>query len=325
MCTRVLWNDNGLAITVGRNMDWFEDMHTDIWLFPRGISRNGGVNNPLKWVSKYGNISVSAYNMMCVDGVNEKGLTVNPLWLAETNFGQRDPKQPALAFSIAGQYLLDNYATVHEVVEMVHQNGFPIVTGAMGSTQRQAAGHFAVADASGDSVIVEFIDGKAVVYHSPQYQVLTNSPTFDQQLENLKKYRFFGGDKDLPGSEQSPDRFVRAARYLKSLPQPSNVRELVAYLMSVMRNVSTPFGVVDPERPNISVTRWRTIADLTHMRYFFESTQSPNVIWMDLDKLDFSQNAEVKALSLEESPNLVGNVSDCFVSKKAYKFLEIAG
>jgi choloylglycine hydrolase len=56
------------------------------------------------------------------------------------------------------------------------------------------------------------------------------------------------------------------------------------------------------------------------MRYLFESTQNPNVIWLDLDKLDFTQNAEVKPLSLEKSPNLVGNVSDCFVSNPYINF-----
>lgn len=323
MCTRVLWNDNGLAIANGRSMDWFEDMQSDIWVFPKGIARNGGVKNPLEWVSKYGSVSISAYNMMCVDGINEKGFVVNPLWLAETDYGQRKPEQPAIAFSIATQYLLDNYASVAEVVKMIESDGFQIVTGAMGSTQKQAAGHFSIADANGDSAIIEYIDGQVKIYHSKEYQVMTNSPSFDQQLENLKKYRYFGGDQNLPGSEQSPDRFVRALRYLDGLPKPTTKREMVAYLMSVMRNASTPFGVVDPERPNVSVTRWRTIADLTHRHYFFESTQSPNIIWIDLDKLDFSVNASVKALGLSMNHDLVGDVSDKFVVTQPYKFLEV--
>ena len=30
-CSRVLWNDNGQAVVVGRNMDWPADMQSDLW------------------------------------------------------------------------------------------------------------------------------------------------------------------------------------------------------------------------------------------------------------------------------------------------------
>jgi penicillin V acylase-like amidase (Ntn superfamily) len=72
-------------------------------------------------------------------------------------------------------------------------------------------------------------------------------PTFDKQLENLKQYQGFGGDKYLPGTTEAADRFVRAAYYQKSLLRDvTTAREAVAGVISVARNVSQPFGTADP-------------------------------------------------------------------------------
>jgi choloylglycine hydrolase len=83
-------------------------------------------------------------------------------------------------------------------------------------------------------------------------------PTFDKQLENLRRFQGFGGTERLPGTHEAADRFVRAAYDVTQLPAPKSQREAVASIMSVMRNVSAPFGLADPSRPNISTTIWRS-------------------------------------------------------------------
>ncbi len=325
-CSRALWNDNGLAVAVGRNMDWLEDMQTDLWAFPRGIQREGQAGpNSLTWRSKYGSLVATVYNSMTADGMNEKGLAVNPLWLSETDYGRRDKSIPGLPFSLSVQYFLDNFATVAEVVKFVRTTPFQIVTGPVGTSKRVAACHMALADASGDSAIIEWLDGKPKIFHDRKYTIMTNSPPFEEQLANLKQYKVFGGAKELPGSEQSPDRFVRAARYLYGLPKPHNEREVIAYLLSVMRNVSAPFGVSDPQRPNISTTRWRVVADLTNRVYYYESTVSPNIIWVRLDKLPLAAGSPVLKLDLVHHLDRVGNVTSQFQPAPPFKFLSAGG
>jgi hypothetical protein len=71
---------------------------------------------------------------------------------------------------------------------------------------------------------------------------MTNEPTYDKQIENLKQYRTFGGDKPLPGERTPTDRFVRAAYYAENLPKPTSRDEGAAYTFSVIRNISVPFG-----------------------------------------------------------------------------------
>ncbi|MGV8057732.1 MAG: linear amide C-N hydrolase [Smithellaceae bacterium] len=295
-CSRVLWADGGKAVVVGRTMDWFTDMKTNLWVLPRGIVRDGATGkNTLHWTAKYGSVVATGFDICSADGINERGLTANILWLAESDYGKRDETIPGLAISLWAQYMLDNFTTVAQVVEFTNTKKFQLVTANMPGTKDRATVHLSLADASGDSTIIEYIGGKPNIYHNRQYTVMTNSPLFAEQLAHLRQYKAFGGSKELPGSNQADSRFVRAATYLSTLPRPGNYRENIAYILSVIRNVSAPFSIsTDPARPNISSTRWRTVADLTNRIYYFESTISPNIVWVELDKLNFKAGAPVK-------------------------------
>ncbi len=61
----------------------------------------------------------------------------------------------------------------------------------------------------------------------------------------------------------------------------------LASVFSVIRNASVPYGITTPGEPNISSTRWRTVADHKRRLYFFESALTPNTFWVDLNKVDF--------------------------------------
>ena len=140
---------------------------------------------------------------------------------------------------------------------------------------------------------------------------MTNSPTFDKQQENLKQYQGFGGDKPVPGTSQATDRFVRASFYLKNLPQPKNLREALANMLSVTRNASQPFIVsLDPKNPYTAATIWRTVGDLTNGYYYYESTISPYLVWADFS--GFNSATEAMKLDLSKNPDYHGNVSNLF-------------
>jgi len=71
-------------------------------------------------------------------------------------------------------------------------------------------------------------------------------------------------------------------------------------MFSVIRNVSVPFGLGDPDRPNVASTIFRTVQDLTGQRYYFESTYAPNVVWVNYDKIDFSAGKPEMELKVEK-------------------------
>lgn len=321
-CTRVLWSGKGdTPVIVGRNMDWFEDMRSNLWIMPRGVERDGlATRNPLKWMSKYGSVVVSSYEAGAGDGVNEKRLSGNLLYLVESDYGTRDESRPGLCVALWLQFCLDNFASVKEAVAYFTSHDVQVLPATAGDSARKAISlHLALGDASGDSAVIEFVAGKAKIYHGRKSRVMTNSPTFDKQLQGIQNYQGFGGKEPLPGTTAAADRFVRAAYYARALPEPKNPREAIGGVLSVMRNVAQPFGVADPQRPNVSSTIWRTVADLTHGVYYFESSLSPNIIWVHFDTLDFSEKAGVRKLDLVKNQNRVGDVTNVFRPAPAFE------
>jgi penicillin V acylase-like amidase (Ntn superfamily) len=107
-----MWTTPSGAVLVGRTMDWQHDMRTNIWALPAGIKRDGLVAGGLAWTAQFGSVVATAYHIEASDGLNDAGLGAHLLWLAESDYVERDPPRPSLAPSIWMQYFLDNFATV---------------------------------------------------------------------------------------------------------------------------------------------------------------------------------------------------------------------
>jgi penicillin V acylase-like amidase (Ntn superfamily) len=290
-------------------MDLYISDMPSIVVFPRQLQHIGDAGeNPLKWKSQYGSIVVTAFQTNAVsDGMNEKGLAAHLLYLHTTTYEKRDPKRPALSNLLWAQYFLDNFATVKDALAAA--NNFQIVSTKLHG--RDWPIHLALEDATGDSAILEFDHGQMKVYHGPQYRVLTNEPAYDIQLTNLNRYKLFGGSLAMPGDVDPLSRFVRASSYLKTLPQPLNYIEAIAGTASVIRNVMVPFGAEDTSGAKTEdawPTRWITLGDLTNKIFYFNSTISPNMLWLDFTGINLSAGAPVLALDLTH-PELVGEVS----------------
>jgi choloylglycine hydrolase len=299
-------------------MDWREEMQTSLWALPRGAERVGLADdgNPLTWTAQFGSVVATVWDMAASDGINERGLAAHILWLAETDFGERDQSKPGLTTSVWAQYFLDRFATVAEAVESIENDPFQVRPQVEPRSGEASTVHLALDDAAGDSVIIEYLGGEPRLHHDPGYRVMTNSPPFEEQLTLLQSYEGFGGTKPLPGTTEAADRFVRASYYLDRLPQQETPERAYAALLSVMRNAAQPFGTPDPQRPNISATIWRSLTDLTARIYAFESSFSPDIIWTHIDSLDFDK---CHKLDLSQ-PNLVGDVTQRFVGSDPIEF-----
>lgn len=324
-CTRAVYLGANDDVITARSMDWKEDVATNLWVFPRGMQRDGQTGkNTLRWTSKYGSVIASGYDISTTDGLNEKGLMANVLWLVESQYPERGNGKPGLAISLWAQYVLDSYATVAEAVQALEREPFTLVTDKLPGEDRKATLHLSLSDASGDSAIVEYIDGKQVIHHGRQYQVMTNSPVFDQQLALNSYWQQIGGTVMLPGTNRASDRFTRAKFYINAIPKSEDPRVALASVFSVIRNASVPFGITTPDEPNISSTRWRTVADHKRMLYFFESALTPNTFWVDLNDVDFSAETG-QVLKLDLGPDqrnvFAGNALAQFKPSKPFAFL----
>ncbi|WP_151707362.1 linear amide C-N hydrolase [Acinetobacter sp. TUM15064] len=322
-CTRVVYLGNNDVITA-RSMDWKSDVGTNLWILPNNVKRNGMAGpKSIRWTSKYGSVVATGYDISTTDGVNEKGLMANLLWLVESEYPNvKTAKKPPLSISLWAQYVLDNYATVHEAIQALEKEPFIVVTDQVPGEKRLATLHLSISDATGDSAIIEYINGKQVIHHGRQYQVMTNSPTFDQQLALNSYWKQIGGTTMLPGTNRASDRFARASFYINAIPKNATPDHSLASVFSVIRNTSVPFGLNTEEEPNISSTRWRTVVDHKRSLYFFESAVSPNVFWVDLKEINF-KDGQTKKLELgpDQAMTYAGKANASFKVTKPFEFL----
>jgi len=103
MCSRILSNNNKLAVVVGRTMDSPGGTDPKITGFPRGVMRKGRLVGtavaaeacPANWKSTYGSMVTTVFSMGTTDGFNERGLAAHLLYLKATDFGPCDISKPA--------------------------------------------------------------------------------------------------------------------------------------------------------------------------------------------------------------------------------------
>jgi choloylglycine hydrolase len=254
--------------------------------------------------------------------MNEKGLVANLLYLAESTYPPEAPhdKRPTLPISAWAQYVLDTYGTVAEAVEGMRKEGFRMVP-VDAPTGEKGTVHLSISDASGDSAIFQYLDGKLTIHHGREYQIMTNSPPYQQQLALNAYWKQIGGTTILPGTNRAADRFVRASFYVNAVRQSADPRESVASVFSVMHNASVPRGISTPNEPNISNTIWLTVSDQKNRVYFYQSTFSPGLVWVKLAGLDFSPGAGVRKLQLDGQPDVIGNQTANFKPAVPFPFL----
>ncbi len=322
-CTRVVYQGPDQTTITARSMDWKGEIPANLWVFPRGMNRNGETGeNTIKWKSKYGSLITSSWDIASSDGMNEKGLAGNLLWLVESQYPvfNNNQKKPGLAISLWLQYVLDNYANVNEAVEALRREDFVVASSFIPGTQIFASVHLSISDKSGDNAIFEYINGKLIIHHSRQYTTMTNSPVFEEQLAINAYWKGIPGEIMLPGSNRAADRFVRATFYINAIPKTDNTRIAIPLVFSVIRNCSVPLGISSPTEPNISSTRWRTVADHKNLIYYFDNVLNPNVIWVEFSKLNFNENGAVAKLSLDNNENHSGECSALFKETKPFQF-----
>ncbi len=119
-----------------------------------------------------------------MDGMNEKGLCVAVLMIQDSPGFQQDTGKPDLTTTTAVRLLLDKASDVEEALELLSRYDM--------HASAEMMVHFALADVSGHSVVVEYIDNEMVVTETP---VVTN-------------YYLSPGEKYGIGTEESKIRYA---------------------------------------------------------------------------------------------------------------------
>jgi choloylglycine hydrolase len=167
------------------------------------------------------------------DGMNGAGLSVGSLNAPGSIYQLKSdaPDTTNVFIGFLPDWLLSNYATCKEVQRAFELDKVRFVSEAEGFegpegiafVERHVKTHFAVHDAGGNSLVIEFVDGKAQLTENP-VGVLTNLPVFSWQVTNLGLYAHlsnystheaveFGGMTIAPPGSLSPEPQSKAPGY----------------------------------------------------------------------------------------------------------------
>ncbi len=335
-CTDVrLIAGDGSPTTV-RTMEFALELNSEVQIVPRGVAMVSPApdGDGLKWTSKYGYVAMNAYQMpVATDGLNEKGLGFGALYLpAETKYQDVKPGDGARALSNAffGNWVLGNFANVDEVRAAL---GDVVVWGQMvpqlGSFSPL---HYVVHDANGKSIVIEYVDGKMHLYDS--MGVLTNSPTYDWHVQNLRNYvnltaenaapikvgnvTYAGtgqgsGLHGLPGDPTPPSRFVMAAASAYLANRPKDAAEALIVAEHIINRVDSPKGLVrdygEGGKPAGDYTQWTTFRDHANKVYYWKSYNDPGLKAVDLKALDFTSGQPTRSLSIAAAKPTVQTIT----------------
>ena len=310
-CTRVVYAGLGNTAITGRNLDWKTPIPTNLYVQPRGIDRVSAQGpDALQWRSLYGSVVAVGYDMGVSEGMNERALVCNLLYLPGTEYKLPKETRRPMSSSLWAQYILDNYATVAEAVEGLTHDVFyidaPDMPGGASTTL-----HAALSDASGDCAIIEYADGRISIYHGREYRVLTNAPMYESQKAIVQYWERIGGMKMLPGTNSSSDRFVRASFYVGCIQDTVRHEVALAGVFGVLFNCAVPVGISVPGSPEVSQTQWRSVADHSNLVYYYATTYNPSVMWVDLREFDLGEGAPIMKLNvINQQKPYIGNVRD---------------
>ncbi len=174
----------------GRNFDWDtcealivaskpKQGYASVSTVNKDFIQSGGIN-----LSKFpDNVQATVALYAPLDGMNEKGLTVSVNMIEDEDEIEQNTEKPDLTTTTAVRLLLNQAATVEEATELLEQYDLHASMGMMV--------HFAIADADGNSVVVEYIDNEM---HVTSTDVVTN-------------FYLTEGEKFGVGTEQSKERY----------------------------------------------------------------------------------------------------------------------
>lgn len=311
-CTGITLNSNDGAHIVARSVEWANgESPSDYLIVPRGYEKQSmlpdGTRNGMRYYAFHGYVGLASEDYV-IEGLNEAGLSAGLFYFPEFgSYPKYDANMKDLTISDTEfvAWILGNFDNVDDVIEAL---SFVRVV----STDKRAQTlHWRVADNTGRQIVIEYINGVAMV-HENTVGVLTNSPAFDWHKTNLDNYiNLHSGGVDahefgnvmvsplgsgtgllgLPGDMTPPSRFIRAAFFQNSAPILKDANQAVHQAFTILEAMTIPIGAQYAQKekiPNIpSATQWTSVTDMTNNKLYYTTMYNPTIRRFDLNKIDF--------------------------------------
>lgn len=298
-CFRLIADDR--SVIVGRTMEFPTLMDASLVVIPRRFEMQSyapGDQPGHRWTARYGAVGIDAFpqadpntgGYSWTDGVNEAGVYVGLLYHPEfCQFSSPDgiPAERLMSPAHLAAFVLTTCATAGEARAALE--GLTVWAWQPPSTPVELRCHFAVHDADGHAIVVEWDAGRMRIFDNP-LGVLTNSPGFEWHLTNLRNYVNLraveaptitvegvevaplgvgAGMRGLPGDSTPPARFVRAVAYTAAAKHQPDGATAENMALHIVNNFDIPDGLIleSIKPPLEGQTLWSTITNLSDHSY----------------------------------------------------------
>jgi choloylglycine hydrolase len=325
-CTGITIKSRDGTVIRARTLEFGEKLHSNLVIVPRGYAftaGDGGDIRGMKWTAKYGFVGTNVLGrLVFADGLNEKGFSAGLFYFpsfAGYPKAVAGDESKLLAPWDLGTYLLSTCATVDDALSALKR----VVVGEVTFKEWNMVPpvHYTIADASGRTAVIEFVGGKTNVYENP-LGVITNAPTFDWHLTNLRNYIGLsafdtlpeklpgltllplgqgGGMHGLPGDFTPPSRFVRAVAFTQTAAPAETAYDGVVQAFHLLNQFDIPLGSVREKDANqvfSESTEWTSAADMTHCRFYIRTFLNSRIRVVDLGRCNLAAKEPV-ALKLD--------------------------
>ena len=297
-CTAINLTAKDGTVIAGRTMEWEFDMKWELIALPRDTSINmdapSSLSLPVKKLSSiYAFVAVAPAILegppAFLEGQNEAGLGMSGNFLPGVTEYQTVTAQDRNYVSIInfGRLALGMFRSIEELRAELPKYKVWFEPSLTKGIPTPPWLHFVFTDRSGESVVIEFVKGQMVI-HDNEAKVLTNAPTYDWHLWNIRNYLSLsdkgrvsavinsanvtevgqgGGLLGLPADYTPPSRFVRAAYLRHFATQPKGSKGAVQLMAHLLNNVDIPIGVAKSTAAGRIVsdyTQWVAIKDLSN-------------------------------------------------------------
>lgn len=315
-CTGITLVAKDQSKVVARTIEWGgTDLNSQYVIVPRGYTAQsyvpGGKIEGMTFTSSYGYVGLAVEQKEFIaEGLNEAGLSAGLFYFpGYGKYPDYDPaqKDKSIADLQLVSWILGNCATTDDVKKAMEE------VRVIAIDPRASTVHWRFADASGKQIVLEIIDGECHFYDD-NLGVLTNSPDLKWQWTNLNNFvhlipgpvsaQTLGNMKlapfgmgnglwGLPGDVTPPSRFVRAAFYQSTAPQPADAQTAVQTGFQILNNFDIPIGIefstgeTIPDIP--SATQWTTATDIKNRKLYYRTMYNSEIRCFDLNNIDFKQ------------------------------------
>lgn len=326
MCTCFVIKSADDQYFLGRTMDFLYDLTNpdcpfaaQVRIEPAGHQYEGQLET---WEGKYkvGGAAQRNHESCFYDAINDQGLVGELNALVESGAGTAEEIKANHQHALMGEelvsYFVSHFASVAEVRQHYQEYAVldtPYKPYASDKLFDRLPCHYIFTDKTGDSVVLEPVDGgKLRLFES--IGVLTNSPTYDWHLTNLRNYvnltghnagdttippivnkesfkaeqvGFGSGLLGIPGDYTSTSRFVRSV-FLTHYADPFPAKKGLNTLFNLFNSVFVPKGVEKMEPgSNISDhTEYWAGYDISNLTFVVRPQQSNTFLKKSLNDFD---------------------------------------